>query len=71
MVNHMNLTKNKWYLTFGILLLLTGIFLVVMAFASLGKPVGSIPWLRLGPMGLMSFIGGIALLFLPGKIKLK
>jgi hypothetical protein len=67
----MNLTRNKWYLTLGILLLLAGIFLVVMAFASLNKPVGAIPWLRLGPMGLMSFIGGVAFLFLPAKIKLK
>jgi hypothetical protein len=67
----MNLTKNKWYLTFGILLLLAGIFLVVMAFVSLHKPVGQIPWVRLGPMGLMSFIGGVAFLFLPAKIKLK
>jgi hypothetical protein len=67
----MNLTKNKWYLAFGILLLLTGIFLVVMAFATLGKPAGPIPWVRLGPMGLMCFIGGVAFLFLPAKIKLK
>ncbi len=67
----MNLTKNKWYLTFGILLLLAGVFLVVMAFVFLHKPVGPIPWVRLGPMGLMSFIGGVAFLFLPAKIKLK
>jgi hypothetical protein len=52
-------------------LLLVGIFLVAMAFASLHKPVGSIPWLRLGPLGLMSFIGGVAFLFLPAKIKMK
>jgi uncharacterized membrane protein HdeD (DUF308 family) len=66
-----NLTKNKWYLVFGITLLLAGVLLVVMAFASLHKPVGSIPWLRLGPMGLMCFIGGIGFLFLPAKTKLK
>jgi hypothetical protein len=53
------------------LLLIVGIFLVVMAFANLHKPVVSIPWLRIGPLGLMSFVGGVALLFLPGKIKLK
>jgi hypothetical protein len=67
----MNMTKNKLYLVLGSLLLIIGIFLVVMAFANLHKPVGSIPWLRIGPMGLMCFIGGVALLFLPGKIKLK
>jgi len=67
----MNLTRNKWYLTLGILLLLAGIFLVMMAFVHLNRPVGTIPWVRLGPMGLMSFIGGVALLFLPAKIKLK
>ena len=67
----MNLTRNKWYLTLGILLLLTGIFLVVMAFASEGRPAGPVPWLKLGPMGLMCFIGGVAFLFLPAKIKLK
>ena len=67
----MNLTKNKWYLALGILLLLSGIFLVVMAFAAEGRPAGLIPWLKLGPMGLMCFIGGVAFLFLPAKIKLK
>ncbi len=67
----MNLTKNKWYLVLGILLLLAGIFLVVMAFVHLKRPVRTIPWVRLGPMGLMSFIGGVAFLFLPAKIKLK
>jgi hypothetical protein len=67
----MNLTKNKWYLVFGILLLLSGIFLVAMAFASEGKPAGPIPWLKLGPLGLMCFVGGIGFLFLPAKIKLK
>jgi drug/metabolite transporter (DMT)-like permease len=67
----MNLTKNKWYLALGILLLLAGIFLVVMAFAHLNQPVEKIPWVRLGPMGLMCFIGGVAFLFLPAKIKLK
>jgi uncharacterized membrane protein HdeD (DUF308 family) len=67
----MNLTKNKWYLAFGIVLLLSGIFLVTMAFAAKGRPAGPIPWLRLGPMGLMCFVGGVAFLFLPAKIKLK
>jgi hypothetical protein len=66
-----NLTKHKWYLTFGILLLLIGIFWVVMAFAAEGRPAGPIPRLKLGPMGLMCFIGGVAFLFLPAKIKLK
>lgn len=67
----MNLTGNKWYLMLGILLLLTGIFLVVMVFAAGDRPSGPILWLKLGPMGLMCFIGGVAFLFLPAKIKLK
>jgi hypothetical protein len=67
----MNMTKNKWYLALGILPPLAGIFLVMMAFAHLNWPVGAIPWLRLGPMGLMCFIGGVAFLYLPAKIKLK
>jgi hypothetical protein len=67
----MNLTKNKWYRILGVLLLLIGIFLVMMAFAAEGRPAGPIPWLKLGPMGLMCFIGGVAFLFLPAKIKLK
>ena len=67
----MNLTKNKWYLTFGSVLLLAGVFLIAKAFAAKGQPVGSIPWLKLGPLGLMGFIGGVAFLFLPANIKLK
>jgi len=67
----MNLTKNKLYLALGILLLLSGVFLVVMAFVFLHKPAGSIPWLRLGPMGLMCIVGGVGFLFLPPKNKLK
>ncbi|HEX3855899.1 MAG TPA: hypothetical protein VHY30_01215 [Verrucomicrobiae bacterium] len=66
----MNLTKNKWYLVFGILLLVMGIFLVSMAFAAAGRLVLA-HWLKLGPMGLMCFIGGVGLLFLPAKNKLK
>jgi uncharacterized membrane protein HdeD (DUF308 family) len=65
------MTKNKWYRVFGILLLLSGIFLVVMAFAAEGRPVGPIHWMKLGPMGLMCFIGGVGFLFLPAKTKLK
>ena len=65
----MNLTKNKWYRVFGILLLLAGVLLIVMAFISEGHPAGSIPWVKLGPMGLMCFIGGVGFLFLPAKIK--
>jgi len=65
------MTKNKWYLVFGIALLLTGIFLIAKAFAAEGRPAGSIPWLKLGPVGLMCFVGGVAFLFLPAKIKLK
>jgi len=70
-VLRINMTKNKWYLVFGVTLLLAGIFLTVMAFVFLHKPVGPIPWVRLGPMGLMCFIGGVGFLFLPAKIKLK
>jgi len=67
----MNLTKNKWYRVFGILLLLAGILLIAKAFAAEGHPSGPIPWLKLGPVGLMCFVGGVAFLFLPAKIKLK
>jgi len=55
----------------GVLLLLGGIFLVVKAFGAEGHPAGPIPWLKLGPVGLMSVIGGVAFLFLPANIKLK
>jgi hypothetical protein len=67
----MNLTKNKWYLALGSLLLVVGIFLVAKAFAAEHQPVGPIPWLKMGPLGLMCFVGGVAFLFLPAKIKLK
>jgi hypothetical protein len=65
------MTKNKWYRVFGVLLLLAGIFLVAMAFASEGHPAGTIPWLRLGPLGLMFFVAGVGFLFLPSNIKWK
>jgi len=67
----LNLTKNKWYRVLGVLLLLGGIFLVVKAFGAEGHPAGQFPWLKLGPVGLMSVIGGVAFLFLPANIKLK
>jgi len=67
----LNLTTNKWYRVLGVLLLLGGIFLVVKAFGAEGHPAGPIPWLKLGPVGLMSVIGGVAFLFLPANIKLK
>ena len=67
----MNLTKNKWYRVIGVLMLVGGVFLVVKAFGAQGHPVGAALWLKLGPVGLMSIIGGIGLLFLPGNIKLK
>lgn len=66
----MNLTKNKWYLTFGVVLLLNGVFLVAMAFAAGGRLVEA-HWSKLGPMGLMCFVGAVGLLFLPAKNKLK
>ena len=67
----MKLTKNKWYRVFGSLLLVAGIFFVAKAFAAQGRPPGAVPWLKLGPVGLMCIIGGIGLLFLPNNIKLK
>ena len=57
------MTKNKSYLALGILLLLVGVFLVVMAF------VTPKPWAKLGPMGLMCLVGCVGILFLPSKIK--
>ena len=56
----MNLTRNKWYLTFGIVLVLNGIFLVGMAFAAGGRLVEA-HWLKLGPMGLMCIVGAVGL----------
>ena len=67
----MKLTDNKWYRVLGVILLLAGIFLVAMAFLHLHQPAGPIPWVKLGPMGLMCFVGGVAFLFLPSKIKLR
>jgi len=67
----MNLTDKKWYRVFGVILLLAGILLIAMAFLHLHQPAGPIPWVRLGPIGLMCFVGGVAFLFLPAKIKLK
>jgi hypothetical protein len=43
----------------------------VAAFHAQGKPAHSVPWVKLGPVGLMLIIGGIGLLFLPDKIKFK
>jgi hypothetical protein len=65
----MNLTKNKWYRALGLVMIPLGIFLTVAAFAAQGRPVGAVPWVKLGPVGLMSFVGGVGLLFLPSKIK--
>lgn len=53
------------------MLLLAGALLVFKAFAAQGHPGGAVPWLKLGPVGLMCLIGGIGLLFLPTNIKLK
>jgi hypothetical protein len=63
------MTKNKWYRAFGFVMVPLGLFLTIAALMWQGKPVGGIPWVKLGPVGLMSIIGGIGLLFLPGKIK--
>jgi hypothetical protein len=65
----MKLTENKWYLVLGIIMVPLGLFLTVAGLIAQGKPVGAIPWVKLGPLGLMLFVGGIGLLFLPSKIK--
>jgi hypothetical protein len=67
----MKLTKRKWYLVLGFVMVPLGVFLTVVALMSQGKPVHGVPWVKLGPVGLMSIIGGIGLLFLPDKIKFK
>jgi hypothetical protein len=67
----MNLTKNKWYRVLGFVMIPLGLFLTIAALMSQGKLVHGIPWVKLGPVGLMLIIGGIGLLFLPAKIKLK
>ena len=65
----MKFTKNKWYLALGLVMVPLGLFLIIAGLAAQGHSTGSIPWVKLGPVGLMSFIGGIGLLFLPEKIK--
>ena len=65
------MTGNKWYRALGFVMVPLGLFLTIAALVSQGKPVHAIPWVKLGPVGLMSFIGGIGLLFLPNKIKFK
>ncbi|HEY2329416.1 MAG TPA: hypothetical protein VGI63_06340 [Verrucomicrobiae bacterium] len=65
----MKFTKNKIYLAFGIVMVPLGLFLTVMALVKQGQPHESFPWVKLGPVGLMSIIGGVGLLFLPDKIK--
>ena len=65
----MKFTKNKWYIVLGIVMVPLGLFLTIAALVKQGQPAGSVPWVKLGPVGLMSIIGGVGLLFLPGKIK--
>jgi len=65
----MKLTENKWYRALGFVMLPLGLFLVVAGLLAQGKPVGGVPWVKLGPLGLMLVIGGIGLLFLPAKVK--
>jgi len=65
------MTKNKWYRAFGFVMIPLGLFLTIAALAAQGKPVNGIPWVKLGPVGLMCIIGGVGLLFLPNKIKFK
>jgi hypothetical protein len=45
--------------------------LTIAALVSQGKPGHGVPWVKLGPVGLMLIVGGIGLLFLPNKIKFK
>ena len=67
----MQLTKNKWYRVLGFVMVPLGLFLTITALIKQGQPAGGIPWVKLGPLGLMLIIGGIGLLFLPSKIKFK
>jgi hypothetical protein len=39
-------------------------FLIANSFAAEGHPAGPIPWLKLGPVGLMCFVGGVTFSFL-------
>ena len=65
----MKFTKNKIYLVLGFVMVPLGLFLTIMALVKQGQPTGGVPWVKLGPVGLMSIIGGVGLLFLPEKIK--
>jgi len=65
------MTKNKWYRALGFVMVPLGLFLVIAAFKAQGRPVHGVPWVKLGPVGLMLIVGGIGLLFLPNKIKFK
>jgi hypothetical protein len=67
----MKLTTNKWYLVLGGVMLPLGLFLTVAGLMAQGKPMGAVPWVKLGPVGLMLIIGGVGLLFLPSKVKFK
>ena len=67
----MKLTSNKWYRAFGFVMIPLGLFLTVMALTHQTPTAGSLPWVKLGPVGLMLIIGGVGLLFLPNKIKFK
>jgi hypothetical protein len=64
----MKVTKNKWYLAFGIVMIPLGLFLTVAGLLAQGHPA-DVVWVKLGPVGLMSIVGGVGLLFLPEKIK--
>ena len=65
----MKLTENKWYRALGFVMLPLGLFLVAAGLMAQGKSGGAVPWVKLGPVGLMLFVGGVGLLFLPSKIK--
>jgi len=65
------MTKNKWYRALGFVMVPLGLFLTIAALVSQGKPAHGVPWVKLGPVGLMLIVGGVGLLFLPNKIKFK
>ena len=65
------MTNNKIYRVLGFVMVPLGFFLTIMALKLQGQAAGGFPWIKLGPVGLMSIIGGIGLLFLPDKIKFK
>ena len=65
----MKFTKNKWYRVSGLIMIPLGLFLTFKGLTTHGYAPGDVHWVKFGPVGLMSIVGGIGLLFLPEKIK--